>query len=69
MLKDYGDIAGAGACDAAAPCHTAPTANPPMKTPTRLQSLQDEGLIDSVQRQLMSGKEALVFVVRCGDET
>ncbi len=41
-----------------------------MKTPARLQSLQDEGLIDSVHRQLMSGKEAMVvFVVRCGDET
>jgi RIO kinase 1 len=40
-----------------------------MKTPARLQSLQDEGLIDSVQRQLMSGKEAMVFVVRCGDQT
>jgi len=31
--------------------------------------LIDEGLIDSVQRQLMSGKEAMVFVVRCGGET
>ena len=40
-----------------------------MKTPARLQSLQDEGLIDSVSRQLMSGKEATVYVVRCGDET
>ncbi|HEX4510127.1 MAG TPA: serine protein kinase RIO, partial [Burkholderiaceae bacterium] len=40
-----------------------------MKAPARLQSLIDEGLIDSVQRQLMSGKEAQVFVVRCGDET
>jgi RIO kinase 1 len=40
-----------------------------MKTPPRLQSLLDEGLIDGVQRQLMSGKEAMVFVVRCGDET
>ena len=39
-----------------------------MKTPKRLQSLLDEGLIDSVQRQLMSGKEATVYVVRCGDE-
>ena len=39
-----------------------------MKTPKRLQSLLDEGLIDGVQRQLMSGKEAMVFVVRCGDE-
>jgi RIO kinase 1 len=42
--------------------------NPAMKTPKRLQSLLDEGLIDGVQRQLMSGKEAMVFVVRCGDE-
>src|SRR4249920_1563787 len=42
---------------------------PPMKAPPRLQSLIDEGLIDSVVRQLMSGKEAMVFVVRCGDET
>ena len=40
-----------------------------MKAPQRLQTLIDEGLIDSVQRQLMSGKEAMVFVVRCGDET
>jgi hypothetical protein len=40
-----------------------------MKPPARLQTLIDEGLIDSVQRQLMSGKEAMVFVVRCGDET
>lgn len=40
-----------------------------MKPPRRLQTLIDEGLIDSVQRQLMSGKEAMVFVVRCGDET
>ncbi|HWI10780.1 MAG TPA: PA4780 family RIO1-like protein kinase [Burkholderiaceae bacterium] len=40
-----------------------------MKAPARLQSLIDEGLIDSVLRQLMSGKEAMVYVVRCGDET
>jgi RIO kinase 1 len=40
-----------------------------MKTPSRLQPLLDEGLIDSVQRQLMSGKEAMVFVVRSGGET
>ncbi len=39
-----------------------------MKAPKRLQVLIDEGLIDSVQRQLMSGKEAMVFVVRCGDD-
>ncbi len=40
-----------------------------MKAPARLQTLIDEGLIDTVVRQLMSGKEAMVFVVRCGDET
>lgn len=40
-----------------------------MKAPPRLQVLIDEGLIDAVQRQLMSGKEAMVFVVRCGGET
>ncbi|MDM0002620.1 PA4780 family RIO1-like protein kinase [Variovorax sp. J22P240] len=40
-----------------------------MKAPPRLQALIDEGLIDSVVRQLMSGKEAMVYVVRCGDET
>lgn len=40
-----------------------------MKAPKRLQSLIDEGLIDSVVRQLMSGKEAVVYVVRCGDDT
>jgi RIO kinase 1 len=40
-----------------------------MKAPARLQSLIDEGLIDTVVRQLMSGKEAMVYVVRRGDET
>jgi RIO kinase 1 len=40
-----------------------------MKAPPRLQSLIDEGLIDTVVRQLMSGKEAMVYVVRCGDDT
>ncbi|KRB78275.1 PA4780 family RIO1-like protein kinase [Noviherbaspirillum sp. Root189] len=39
-----------------------------MKTPKRLQPLVEEGLIDEVIRQLMSGKEATVYVVRCGDE-
>ena len=29
----------------------------------------EEGLIDTVVRQLMSGKEAMVYVVRCGGET
>ena len=40
----------------------------PMKTPKRIQPLVEEGLVNSVIRQLMSGKEATVFVVRCGDE-
>ncbi len=40
-----------------------------MKTPKRLQPLVEDGLVDSVIRQLMSGKEAMVFVVRCGEET
>jgi RIO kinase 1 len=40
-----------------------------MKAPPRLQALIAEGLIDTVVRQLMSGKEADVYVVRCGDET
>ncbi len=38
-----------------------------MKIPKRLQPLVEEGLIDSVVCQLMSGKEASVFVVRCGE--
>lgn len=40
-----------------------------MKIPPRLQSLVEEGLIDTVVRQLMSGKEAMVYVVRRGDDT
>lgn len=39
-----------------------------MKIPKRLQPLVEEGLVDDVMRQLMSGKEASVFVVRCGDD-
>jgi RIO kinase 1 len=39
-----------------------------LKIPHRLQPLLEDGLIDDVTRQLMSGKEAMVFVVRCGDE-
>ncbi len=39
-----------------------------MKTPKRLLPLVEEGLIDEVMRQLMSGKEATVYVVRCGDD-
>ena len=39
-----------------------------MRTPKRLEPLVQEGLIDVVLRQLMSGKEAIVYVVRCGPE-
>ncbi len=39
-----------------------------MKVPTRLQPLLDDGLIDEVLSQLMSGKEAQVYVVRCGEQ-
>ena len=39
-----------------------------MKIPPRLLPLLEDGLIDDVTRQLMSGKEAMVFVVTCGDE-
>ncbi|MFT7053631.1 MAG: RIO kinase 1 [Psychromonas sp.] len=38
-----------------------------MKTPKRIQPLVDDGLVDKVLRQLMSGKEATVFVVQCGE--
>lgn len=39
-----------------------------MKTPQRIAPLIEDGLVDEVIRQLMSGKEATVYVVRCGDE-
>ncbi|MBJ7536195.1 PA4780 family RIO1-like protein kinase [Marinomonas transparens] len=39
-----------------------------MKIPKRIQPLIEDGLIDEVLRQLMSGKEATVYVVRCGSE-
>ncbi|MDY7219584.1 PA4780 family RIO1-like protein kinase [Denitrificimonas sp. JX-1] len=39
-----------------------------MKTPARLIPLIKDGLIDEVLRPLMNGKEAAVYVVRCGDE-
>jgi RIO kinase 1 len=40
-----------------------------MKLPASLQELLDEGIVDDVVRQLKSGKEASVYVVRCGSET
>ena len=39
-----------------------------MKIPKRLLPLVEEGIIDDVLNQLMSGKEATVYRVRCGDE-
>lgn len=39
-----------------------------MKTPSRIEPLVTDGLVDHVLRQLMSGKEAMVYVVQCGDE-
>ena len=42
--------------------------NAGMKPPKRLLPLVEEGLVDEVVRQLTSGKEAHVYVVRCGDE-
>ncbi len=39
-----------------------------MKTPKRIQPLIDDGIVDEVIGQLMSGKEATVYAVRCGKE-
>ena len=39
-----------------------------MKIPKRIQPLINDGIIDAVISRLMSGKEADVFVVRCGSE-
>ncbi len=39
-----------------------------MKTPKRIESLIQDGFVDEVIRQLMSGKEASVYIVRCGEE-
>ena len=39
-----------------------------MKIPKRIQPLVDDGIVDDVLRQLMSGKEATVYVVQCGGQ-
>jgi len=39
-----------------------------MKFPKRIQPLIEDGLVDEVISQLMSGKEATVYIVRCGSE-
>jgi RIO kinase 1 len=45
--------------------HAAP---PEVKIPADLQPLVDDGIIDEVIRPLKSGKEASVYVIRCGDD-
>lgn len=39
-----------------------------MRVPAGLQELIEEGIVDDVVRQLKSGKEASVYMVRCGAE-
>jgi RIO kinase 1 len=39
-----------------------------LKIPKRIQPLVEDGLVDEVLSRLMSGKEADIFVVRCGHE-
>ena len=39
-----------------------------MKVPKSIQPLIDDGIVDEVIGSLMSGKEAQVFLVRCGGE-
>jgi len=39
-----------------------------MRIPLELQPLLEDGIVDAVLRQLKSGKEACVYIVRCGSE-
>ena len=39
-----------------------------MKIPKRIQPLVEDGLVDEVLGRLMSGKEADIYIVRCGDD-
>ena len=39
-----------------------------MKTPKQILPLIEDGIVDEVISQLMSGKEASVYVVRCGND-
>jgi RIO kinase 1 len=39
-----------------------------MKMPKRIKPLFEDGIVDEVLSQLMSGKEATVYVVRCGND-
>jgi RIO kinase 1 len=38
-----------------------------MKIPKRIEPLVEDGIVDEVLRQLTSGKEAMIYVVRCGE--
>jgi RIO kinase 1 len=38
-----------------------------MKIPDRIKPLIEDGIVDDVLRQLKSGKEAAVYLVRCGE--
>lgn len=40
-----------------------------LKVPERIKPLIEDGLVDEVLNTCMSGKEAQVFLVRCGDAT
>ncbi len=52
------------------PSHGLPVDQPgdPVRTPASLLTLIEEGVIDEVIRPLKSGKEAAVYVVRCGSQ-
>jgi len=39
-----------------------------LKAPKSIQPLIEDGIVDEVLRSLMSGKEATVYLVRCGDQ-
>jgi len=39
-----------------------------MKMPKRIKPLYEDGIVDEVLSRLMSGKEAIVYVVRCGND-
>jgi RIO kinase 1 len=39
-----------------------------MKIPSGLQPLIDDGVVDEVLQSLRSGKEASIYIVRCGEE-
>src|SRR4029077_3720325 len=64
-------VVGAGSFVRPSDDRTVPARGPEgsMKTPTALQPLIDDGVIDEVIRSLKSGKEATVYLVRSGAQT